>query len=158
MTIAIVRCPKPRCINRPPERPCVCVSVYLALWGLGLQPRLLSCCGKTLLGVDYRAPSSLDRSGIASPVFAEGALWECDLRRVFVAGADESDVSGDSETGSDRRGVLPQTEVGQHGGDAQQPSAGTCGYGSKKGRGKTGVCIFIELRSIDSCFYPVLKQ
>ncbi len=44
----------------------------------------------------------------------------CRVCVCFSPGADEQDLSGDSEAGSDGRGVVPQTEAGQHGGDTHQ--------------------------------------
>lgn len=70
---------------------------------------------------------------------------------VFFLGAAESDFSGDAETGSDRRSVFPQTQVGQHGGDAQQLSTkGARGHGSKKGRGMGS----LQTGSCTDCFFP----
>lgn len=66
----------------------------------------------------------------------ERCSCECPRNFVFFLGAAESDFSGDAETGSDRRSVFPQTQAGQHGGDARQLSTkGACGHGSKEGRG-----------------------
>lgn len=54
-------------------------------------------------------------------------LRSSDLPFAFCAcfgdpGAEESDVPGDPEAGSDGRGVVPQAEAGQHGGDGRQRS------------------------------------
>lgn len=55
---------------------------------------------------------------------------------VFFPGVDEPDLSGDSEAGSDGRGVVSQTEGGQHGGDAHQHTATrSCGYRAEQSRG-----------------------
>lgn len=58
--------------------------------------------------------------------------WLC----VFFPGADEQDLSGDSEAGSDGRGVVPQAEVGRHGGDKRQhPRPRSCRYRAEQSRG-----------------------
>lgn len=44
----------------------------------------------------------------------------------FYAGADEPHLSGDPEAGSDGRGVVPQTEAGQHGRDKRQLTTTGC--------------------------------
>lgn len=53
--------------------------------------------------------------------FCVGVVFEKRLKTYSACvfpGADEPDLSGDSEARSDGRGVLPQTEAGQHGGEA----------------------------------------
>lgn len=74
---------------------------------------------------------------------------------MFLVGADESDFSGDAETGPDGRSVFPQTQVGQHGGDVQQLSTkGVCRYGPKEGRGMDSS----RQQAAPTVFFPNVKS
>lgn len=67
-------------------------------------------------------------------------------------GADEQDLPGDSETGSDGRGVVPQAQASQHGGDTHQhTTTSSCGHGAEQSRGMEVnklVCVFHKAQLI----------
>lgn len=56
-------------------------------------------------------------TGVVCKSWSSVVFRASNLQRLCVSspGAEEQDLSGDSEARSDGRGVVPQTEAGQHG-------------------------------------------